>query len=515
MNGLYDEIRVAIHNVWKRRWLALLVAWGVCLAGWLVISLIPNRYESTAQIFVQMQSLLPDKIGINPADRQREVDRVKQTLTSQVNLEKVVRGTSLGKNLNTPKEVSAAAAGLKDKIKVVDKRENLFEISAQANLGGISDRENAKLSRDMVQSLIDIFVEDNLNGNRTETTSTLQFLDAQLADLDKKLKDAETARVTFETKNMGLLPGVGSSATRRDMARAELNQVESSLVAAQSALASINGQLAGTPPTISAPSSYIPGGGPATARVAQLEGQIAEAQSRGWTESHPDMQSLQNQLGKARLAADREASGRTVGGLSSSNPAYSSLRAMAGEKQSIVSAMIARRAQLNAELTMANARQIEEPTLAAEQGRLNQEYNGIKAQYDKLLADREDVKLRGQMNTTSNPVKYRVITPPTVPTKPSAPDRPMLLTGILLVGLAIGAGVAFVMSQLQTGFATAKRLTTVSGMPVLGSVSEVMNEKQRRGQTKKNKVFLGGAGALGIAYILLIMVDMFQRSGVA
>jgi polysaccharide chain length determinant protein (PEP-CTERM system associated) len=507
MNGLYDEIRVAIHNVWKRRWLALLVAWGVCLAGWMVVSLIPNRYESTAQIFVQMQSLLPDKIGINPADRQREVDRVKQTLTSQVNLEKVVRGTSLGKNLNTPKEISGAAAGLKDRIKVVDKKENLFEISAQANLGGISDRENAKLARDMVQSLIDIFVEDNLNGNRTETTSTLQFLDAQLADLDKKLKDAETARVTFETKNMGLLPGAGSSSTRRDMARAELNQVESNLVSAQSSLASINGQLAGTPPTISAPSNYVAGGGPATARVAQLEGQIAEAQSRGWTDSHPDMQSLQNQLVKARTAAEREATGRMVGGATTPNPAYSQLRSMAGEKQAMVSAALARRAQLNAEL--------EEPTLAAEQARLNQEYNGIKAQYDKLLVDRNDVTLRGKMNTSSSPIKYRVITPPTVPTKPSAPDRPMLLTGILVLGLAIGAGVAFVLSQLQTGFATAKRLASASGMPVLGSVTEVMNEKQRAGMAKKNKIFLGGAGALGMAYVLLIVVDVFQRSGVA
>ena len=46
MNGLYDELRIAVHSVWNRRWLALAIAWGVCLLGWLVVSLIPASYES-------------------------------------------------------------------------------------------------------------------------------------------------------------------------------------------------------------------------------------------------------------------------------------------------------------------------------------------------------------------------------------------------------------------------------------------------------------------------------------
>jgi uncharacterized protein involved in exopolysaccharide biosynthesis len=63
MNGIYQEVRIALHMVWSHRWLALAIAWGVCLLGWLVVALIPNSYQSQARIFVQMQSLLPDKIG--------------------------------------------------------------------------------------------------------------------------------------------------------------------------------------------------------------------------------------------------------------------------------------------------------------------------------------------------------------------------------------------------------------------------------------------------------------------
>ncbi len=69
MSGLYDEILIALHGVWNRRWLALAVAWGICMVGWLVVSLIPNSYESKAKVYVQTQSILPGQIGITPVER--------------------------------------------------------------------------------------------------------------------------------------------------------------------------------------------------------------------------------------------------------------------------------------------------------------------------------------------------------------------------------------------------------------------------------------------------------------
>ncbi|MBL7335210.1 chain-length determining protein, partial [Escherichia coli] len=76
---------------------ALGVAWGIALIGWLAISLVPNRYESTARIFVQTGSVLSDKVGISPNDQRADVDRVRQTLTSGENLTQVVKSTDLAR----------------------------------------------------------------------------------------------------------------------------------------------------------------------------------------------------------------------------------------------------------------------------------------------------------------------------------------------------------------------------------------------------------------------------------
>ena len=72
MDGLYEQIRIGVHQVWRRRWLALAIAWGLCLLGWLAVALIPNEYESRARVFAQMQSILPQQMGITAAERQND-----------------------------------------------------------------------------------------------------------------------------------------------------------------------------------------------------------------------------------------------------------------------------------------------------------------------------------------------------------------------------------------------------------------------------------------------------------
>ena len=71
MNGIYDELRSALHSVWHRRWLALAVTWGVCLVGWLIVALVPNSYESRARLFVQLDDALSEVTGVGVGDRKR------------------------------------------------------------------------------------------------------------------------------------------------------------------------------------------------------------------------------------------------------------------------------------------------------------------------------------------------------------------------------------------------------------------------------------------------------------
>src|SRR3546814_10581816 len=80
---------------------------------------------------------------------------------------------------------------LQENIKIVAQRDNLFKITATSSDTGMSDAANAKMATAVVQKLIDIFVEENMAGDRHETRQTLEFLDAQLAEREKQPRAAE------------------------------------------------------------------------------------------------------------------------------------------------------------------------------------------------------------------------------------------------------------------------------------------------------------------------------------
>ena len=507
MNGLYDELRAALYSIWNRRWLALAVAWAVCLLGWLVVAMVPNSYESKGRIFVQLDDALAEQIGIGSNDRKRDIERVRQTLTSAVNLEKVIRSTKLGEMVTTPKQMENTQLGLAKAIKVVSQQDNLFEITARFGSGSMSEADNAKTAQAIVQKMIDIFREENLNGGSGEMSQTLDFMNQQLADRQKALEAAEQARLVFEAKNPELAQGGVSVLQRMESSRSELRGVDADLAAAQSALAAINGQLAGTPATIAVSG---PQGG-ARGSYAQAMSDLAAMRARGLTENHPDVIAQKNQVNALRASASAEGSG--PGGMP--NPAYTSLQSIKAEREANVQSLNARRAALQSDLAAISAKQFSNPEVAAEAQRISRDYDVLKQQYDKLLQDREELRLRGQVETERSSVKFQVVDPPSTPRAPIAPNRPILLLAVLVIGIGAGVGAAFALGQLRSTFTTTVKLERATGLPVLGAISQTVTDAGRVLGLKQRKYFIAGFAALGALFVLLLTAEFIQRGMVA
>lgn len=506
MQEVFDEIRSALHTVWNRRWLALAVAWGVCIVGWLFVATIPNSYESRARIYVELDDVLSKQLEISGEGRQA-ITKVRQTLTSAVNLEKVVRATQLGENVNTQREMQSAVDSLTDHVGVVSTEDNLFELTATIGNSSMTDAENAALAQDVVQKLIDIFREENVAGNRGQVADTLAFLDQQLDERKQELEAAEQRRLAFEAQNPELIGGVGTVTTRINAMRDEMRDVDSDIAAASSSLAAIDGQISSTPRTIA---TFGAEGG-ARAALAQAQSQLSAMRARGLTDSHPDIQAQQRQVASLREQAAKEPSG--AGG--AANPAYTSLVAMRSERQANYQALQARKAALQSDISRLIANQAEEPAVAAEANRISRDYEVLKDKYDELLKDREEMRLRGQVETERSAFQFEVIDPPTAPTKPAAPNRPLLLVVVLLAGFAAGAAVAFVMGQLRSSFTTSEKLERVLDMPVIGTISRSITAADRRRQRVQLKKFFAASGALAGVCLLLLVVEVIQVGSVA
>ena len=90
----------SLRDMWHRRWIGMTVAWLVALIGIAVVFRIPERFEATARVHVDTQSLLRPLLAglaIQP-NFDQQVRLLSRTLISRPNVEKVVRMADLDLN---------------------------------------------------------------------------------------------------------------------------------------------------------------------------------------------------------------------------------------------------------------------------------------------------------------------------------------------------------------------------------------------------------------------------------
>ena len=233
-------------------------------------------------------------------------------------------------------------------------------------------------------------------------------------------------------------------------------------------------------------------------------------EARGLTNEHPDMVAARRTV--ASLREQAQAAGPSSGSV---NPAYSTLQSMRVERMSNVQSLQSRAAALRAEIASITASQMREPGAAAEAQRISRDYDVLREQYDQLLQDREELRLRGQVETERSAVQFEVVDPPSTPRTPAAPNRPLLLAGVLILGLGAGAGTAYALSKLGSTFATASQLERSFGLPVIGTISHTITEAGRELRAKRLKYFAAGVSGLGVLFVVLMGVEFVQRGMVA
>lgn len=506
MNSIQEEIMTTLYGVWRKRWYGLALMWAVCLLGWVFVATIPNTYESQARVYVDWASLIPEKLGYEGTNLLRQVDVVRRTLTSRVNMEKVVRRTELDVGLDNDQQLDELINRMTENIQVQSQQADLFTIVYRSDDPKRSNAENANLARRVVDNLIQIFMEENVASDRDDINEAIRFFEDQLAERERQLEEAERRKAEFEEKYLGMLPGEGNILTRLTQTRNELDRVEIELAQARNSLLALQRQIGGTPSTINAPSFVIEGAAAASSptqqQIAALNRSISDMYARGWTDQHPDVIASKAQVRRLEQQASREAKDPSLRQQAAqANPVYVNLRSMVFERQSAVAALTARQAQLRNAVSEMSSKQVEQPGIVAEQAKLNRDYEVLQSQYNQLLKSREEVRLRSDVETKTQQVKFRVVDPPSQPREPIAPNRPLYLSLVLLAGAGAGAALSFLLSQLHTTYITSAQLEKRFDYPVLGSVSEIVSDNQRA----QNRVWLWGFGVLSLGLVVIYL----------
>jgi polysaccharide chain length determinant protein (PEP-CTERM system associated) len=500
--------RIAI-SAWRYRWAAVAVSWIVCGLGWAYVYTIPNTYEASARVYVNADSVLTPLLRGIAVDNSlaTQLDVLQRTLLSRPNLEKLVSNTDLDLTITGPADLDAMVTRLASDIRIVPQTNNLFTITYR--------NTSPKLAFDVVQTILNTFIESKTGNNRSEMQNAQMFLQQQLSDYERQLRDAEKKRADFRAKYVDLLPVGDSGVNRLDQQESVLRQLRGSLDDALAKQALLKNELSTTSPLIATESEAI-----AAAGGVRRDPQVEAAQRTlddlllRDTDSHPDVIAARAQLAAAKAEAARDlaaiprpASPSAKGGPGSPapgmrntrslpNPVYEQLKVQMVDADSSVASLQRQVSDATRERDRLDTMARNAPGVQAEYLNLNRDYDVLSKNYRELLARRESMRIATASN--ADQVKIEVIDPPQVPQNPVAPKRVLLLSAVLGLGIAAGAALAVLLVQFDSSFHSIDELRDL-GFPVAGGVS-LLNIAVTRGRLAAVLAFGLSLAMLGVVY---------------
>jgi polysaccharide chain length determinant protein (PEP-CTERM system associated) len=500
--------------MWKRRWLGIIVAWIVGLASVVAVLAIPDKYEASARVFVDTQSILRPLMSglVTQPNIDQQVMMLSRTLISRPNIEKLIRMADLDLKIQSKAEKDALAESLMSSLKINNtSRDNIYSLSYRDT--------NPESAKKVVQSLVSIFVESNLGDTRKDTESAQKFLDKEIASYEKKLEEAEARLKDFKIRNLDVQSGEGKDHfSKMSETSALLEQSRLELREAEQSRDALKRQLVGEEPSLVPDATQESTAGVSVPEIdSRLDAmqRSLDALLQRYTDKHPEVVSTRNRIKELEEQKSREVAARRKTAIAnpsasvSVNPVQQQMKISLAETEARVAGLRTRVAEYQARYERMKGAVKMVPQIEAEFTQLNRDYDIHKKNYEQLVQRRESATIGSQMDTAAG-VDFRLIDPPRASPNPVAPNRSLFLPLTLLFALAAGVAVTFAASQLRPVFFDSRSLREITGLPLLGTVSMIASDATKRRERKDLLRFTAacvalvgtyGAGLLALFFI--------------
>jgi len=205
-----------------------------------------------------------------------------------------------------------------------------------------------------------------------------------------------------------------------------------------------------------------------------------------YTEEHPDVKAARQAIAQLETEATKSAGGGAgkAGNAANkgqiANGAYDQIKVKLVDSEAAVAAVQRRLSEAETQQAKIEAIAKSAPGVLVQAQEIDRDYSVLKRNYVELVARRESTQIANAADTKTEKIQFRIVDPPQVPIVPVAPNRPLLMTYVLALGIGAGPVAPLLVMQLDRSFATLGQLRNL-GIPILGSVSRLsIGAAQRR-----------------------------------
>lgn len=505
MDELLRQFSISAGDMWRRRWIGLAVAWLVAVGGGVALWRTPDRYEATARVYVDTQTVLKPLmagLAVQP-NVDEQIGMLARTIIARPNIEKIMHSANL--------DVSAASQPERDRIVDQLTRRIRFTGGGRENIYTIAYQDtNPERSKRVVQDLLSLFVESGLGNKRRDSEGARRFIDEQIKSYEEKLAEAENRLKEFKLKNLEFTSGTGQDYfTRMSLLSEEAAKVRLELRAAEQTRDAYRRELSGEDPVmLPDPGAAASAGATSSEFDARIDTQRKQLDEllRRYTDQHPDVAATRRLIGqleeqrKQEIEARRKAAAQAPPRLSAStNPVFQRIKISLAEAEANVASLRSRASETDGRLATLRAKAGKAPEIEADLAQLNRDYDVLKKNYEQLATRRESASMSEDVGSAGL-AEFRIIDPPRISPYPVFPNRFVLIPLIMLAALAAGLAASFAMARSFPTFHAVAALRKLTQRPVLGSVS--MQETARLIWRRRvvNAAFAGGLGSLLLTY---------------
>jgi len=429
-----------------------------CVAVFGVALYLPSRYTSQSLILIEGQRV-PDAFvqSVVTEDLNARLATMQEQILSRTRLQAIIERYGLFKRDMKGVPLEELAQRLRQAIDLTAIKPIVSSRSRDQVLPGFYisvTLEAPQVAQQVCTEISSMFIEENLRQRERAAQGTTNFLQGQLDNAKRSLDEQDAKVATFKQKYMGMLPDemqtnlnlLSTLNTQLEAVTQALNRAQQdktyteSLLAQQvSAWEQMNAMKDGNAP----PQDTL------EQQLADLQNRMLAAEAR-YTSQHPDviklkvvMEELRKKIREREADAGKESSRKSSLSLMTEPPQIRLLRSQLHMDEEAIRANSAEQERLKQRIKLFESRLQLSPVVEQEFKKSTRDHETALQLYNDLLRKKDQSSMATDLERKQQGEQFRIMDPPSLPEKPTFPNRPLFALAGFGGGLALGVGLAF------------------------------------------------------------------------
>ena len=434
-------------------------------------------------------------------------DRLKtitQQVTSRTNLESIIKEYRL----------------YHDRDMIIDEKVDLIrkQVKINVNRRGRSGGGNAfsisfrgrdpeKVMR-VTNALASNFISENLKIRESQALGTSSFLSDELDSVNNRLSRREAKIMAYRKKNLGAMPDQLQT-NLRILERLQMHseQLSNNLRDAENRKLIVQKQVSDSamiqkqlrekekgpgPPISSGLSKSFQG--ETYRNILSLKNELALLKSR-YTDSHPDVRRLQQMIKKIEdeevepeeknTQIETLPKGQGPAGSETDSILKTQLRQIYIQIKDFKAEMLKTKSRMGLYQKRIEGTPKKQQELIA----LNRDYENMKQLYNSMLNRKLEAELAVSMEKKQKGEQFRIVDPAKIPSIPIEPDAQKIIILTLILGMGMGAGLAFLREYMDTSYKTPDEVEKELKLPILTEIPIHYTEYEQKRIKRKKIIF--------------------------